>query len=114
MSVFDEEALIKLGRDLTNMRFALQFAQRYRTMLAQRVDRILLALQEDDAVEAMDATLSLKVASTTVGTVELADLALLIEVDVRSRELARARELAARLPDAAARADRALADYLVA
>ena len=112
MIVFDPQALRKIGNDLKDLAFARALAEKYRRLLPSRVQRITAALDEADFVTAMDATLSLKVASTTVGTRELAELATLIETDVRREDAGAARALASRLPEAADRADAALAEYL--
>lgn len=110
---FDAGVLARLGCDVGDEAFASLFAQRYRQMLAGRVDRINLALRSEDVDDALDATLSLKVSSTTVGTHELARLAQVIEGSVRRLDVLEARTVATRLPDAATRADEALAAYLV-
>lgn len=111
---FDVAALLRLGDDVDDPAFTLVFAARYRQMLSGRVDRIRDALLAEDVETALDATLSLKVSSSTVGTYELADLALVIEDNVRRLDVVGARSVAAQLPNAAARADMALADYLSA
>lgn len=111
---FDDAALLRLVGEVEDASFVSFFATCYRDMLESRVARIVRALLSADVDEALDATLSLKVASTTVGTRELAGLALVIEGDVRRHDVASARLTAARLPSAAARADQALAAYLSA
>jgi hypothetical protein len=111
---FDDAALLRLVDEVEDASFVSFFATCYRDMLESRVARIVRALMSADVDEALDATLSLKVASTTVGTRELAGLALVIEGDVRRHDVASARLTAARLSSAAARADQALAAYLSA
>ncbi len=112
MDVFDPQALHTIARELRDGGFAHALAEKYRRLLPVRVERITTALEEPDFAAAMDAVLSLKVASTTVGTHELAELARLIEEDVRRRDAAGARLTAARLQDAAERADAALTEFL--
>ncbi|WP_244928856.1 hypothetical protein [Nocardioides sp. W7] len=112
--MFDPQALAKLAHDMKDRSFALSFAEKYGALLDRRVARIAGALSELDIVEAMDATLSLKVSSTTVGTSELADIAQQIELDLRRQDLAAARVRASMLPDAARRAHAALDQYLAA
>ncbi|WP_206051774.1 signal peptidase I [Nocardioides ferulae] len=109
---FDVTALRKLAADLADDDFVASFAGRYQQLLPTRVDRIATALTTADLDAALDASLSLKVASTTVGTTELHDLAEVIELNVRRQDLAAARDLAGSLAAAAARADAALTAYL--
>lgn len=111
---FDEAVVVRLAREVDDQDFATVFVSQYRRLLIGRVTRIDSALLAEDVDTALDATLSLKVSSATVGTCELADLARSIEGNVRSRDVAGARAVAARLPRAAARADLALAAYLSA
>jgi hypothetical protein len=113
VSVFDPQALAKLAQDMKDRAFALSFAEKYRGLLDHRVARITTALSDSDFIDAMDATLSLKVSSTTVGTCELAEIAQQIELDVRRQDAPAARMRASRLPDAAERAHAALEQYLV-
>jgi HPt (histidine-containing phosphotransfer) domain-containing protein len=113
-TAFDADVLVRMARDVNDQAFASVFAVRYRQMLDARVSRINRALLAEDVDDALDATLSLKVSSSTVGTRELADLALVIEDNVRRLDVRGARTEAARLPLVAARADQALAAYLSA
>lgn len=110
--VFDAEVLTRLARDVRNGDFVRSFAVRYRELLHARVERVTGAVMAADFVTAMDAVLSLKVSSSSVGTCELADLALCIEGDVRRLDGSAARRAAGLLPCAAERADRALGEYL--
>ena len=112
VATFDEAALRRMSREVDDRAFAWLFASRYRQMLVGRVTRITTALQQPDVDAALDAVLSLKVASATVGTCELADLALKVEDDVRRHDVTAARLTASRLWPAAARADHALGAYL--
>ncbi|WP_435741706.1 hypothetical protein [Nocardioides sp. SYSU DS0663] len=111
-AVLDLDALARLGRDLQDGQYAVVFARRYQSMLPARVERIVAALVAGDLVAAMDAVLSLKVSSITVGTTELAAAALEVEQAVRRRDVASARRRADGLAGAANRADWALAGYL--
>ncbi len=111
---FDAAALRRLSHDLDDLAFVSVFANRYLEMLPTRVLRIARALQAADVEAALDAALSLKVSSTTVGTCELADIALAIEGNVRRLDVRAARHTAAELPPAAKRADHALVAYLSA
>lgn len=110
--VLDRDALVRLGEDVQDHGFALSFAQRYRAMLSGRVERLVAALAQGDLVDAMDAVLSLKVSSITMGTRELAGLAISVEQEVRRRDVTAACSRAAHLRSAATRAESALDDYL--
>lgn len=109
---FDANRLRGLARDIDDQSFVSVFASRYREMLSGRISRIHAALMAADVEGALDAALSLKVSSATVGTCELAGLALVIEGDVRRADVLAARAAAADLVAVAARADEALAAYL--
>jgi len=112
VATFDEAALRRMSREVDDRAFVWLFASRYRQMLIGRVARINTALQQLDVETALDAVLSLKVSSATVGTCELADLAQQVESEVRRTDITAARLSASRLWPAAVRADRALGDYL--
>lgn len=112
LSTFDEGALRRISREVDDRAFVWLFAHRYRQMLIGRVARINTALQRLDTETALDAALSLKVSSATVGTCELAELAQQVEGDVRRKDVTAARLSASRLWPAAVRADRALGSYL--
>lgn len=112
-AVLDTSVLRRLAANLDNAAFTADLAARYRGLLEQRVHRITVALAAADAAAAMETVLSLKVSSITVGASELAQLAADLEGDLRRDELATARLRATALPRAAARADRALAAYLL-
>ena len=111
-TVLDRSTLRRLGRAVDDDAFVRKFAARYRELLPGRVTRISTSLQGHDVDLVLDAVLSLKVSSATVGTLELAELAGVIEGEVRIFDLSAARTAAASLPPAALRADAALAAYL--
>lgn len=110
----DGAALEQLAEDVEDRAYPATFAARYQELLPHRLDRISTALDPDraDLDAALDASLSLKVASTTVGARELEQLAGVIELSVRRQDVAAARSLADGLTYAGRRADRALATYL--
>ena len=112
VATFDEAALRRMSREVDDRAFTWLFASRYRQMLVGRVARVTTALQRLDVEGALDAVLSLKVSSATVGTCELADLAQQVEADVRRDDVTAARLSATRLWPAAVRADQALGIYL--
>jgi len=108
----DRDTLRSLSRALDDDGFTRKFAGRYRELLPARLGRISRSLQGHDVDLVLDAVLSLKVSSATVGAQELAELAGFIEADVRFFDLPAARTTAEALPAAALRADAALAAYL--
>lgn len=109
-----EAAALRTLSDELDPEFVPVFAARYADMLPARIGRISDALLANDLDLALDATLSLKVSSNTMGTRELETLAHIIELDVRREDVASATQVAAHLADAAARADSALSAYLAA
>ena len=111
-SALDTDALSRLAHAVGDISFPPRFAALYRALLPDRVTRIARSLVGHDLDAALDAILSLKVSSMTVGTQELAALACLIEGEVRVFDLPAARTAAGFLTAATDRADAALAAYL--
>jgi hypothetical protein len=115
-AVFDAAAVSSLTGHPDDAAFAVVFVTRYRRLLPERVRRVTLAVRADDLLDdphdALDAVLSLKVASSTVGTHELRELARRIEAEVRAGEQGVAIAATDLLPAAADRADRALGEFL--
>jgi HPt (histidine-containing phosphotransfer) domain-containing protein len=109
----DRTVLRRLSRALDDDGAVRKFAARYREMLPGRITRITASLQGHDVDRVLDAVLSLKVSSATVGAQELAELAGVIEKDVRLFDLPAARTAAADLTAVGLRADAALAAYLI-
>lgn len=110
--IFDIAALQRLACEVGDKAFPLTFTHKYRGLLETRLGRIRRALHSSDSATALDAVLSLKVASTIVGTHELAALALVIEADLREHDFTSARARATELDPAALRAAQALDSYL--
>lgn len=113
MSSFDPRDLDQLALDIANWPFMVSFAEKYRAMLPTRVERIVSATDAGDLDRAMDATLSLRVASSFVGTHELAEMARFVESRLRQGDIVGALTRVRLLADAAERAEDALAAYLV-
>lgn len=111
-AVFDSGAVASLTGDPRDAAVARDLVTRYRRLLPQRVGRIQEAYAGDDRAETLDAVLSLKVSSATVGAQELCELATRIEHHVRTDETVLAGSLAALLPDAASRVEQQLTAYL--
>ena len=112
LTVFDPGAVSSLTGHLDDREFAIVFVTRYRRMLPERVRRILAALRDGDADEAMDAVLSLKVSASTVGAGELFELGGRIEGHLRRCDITGAVLAAGELAAAAVRVDRALTAWL--
>ncbi|MGA8256351.1 MAG: hypothetical protein WB767_07220 [Nocardioides sp.] len=112
MATFCASRLVGLAEDLDSWSSMLSIARRYVSMLPGRVSRVCDALEEQDAVVAMDAALSLRTSSTTVGAQELAEFARAIEGDVRTGDLVAAQQTLGDLARAASRAEREVGDFL--
>ena len=110
--VFDARALVSLTGHASDEEFALVLAGRYRRLLPERVRRLLAALHAEDHDEAMDAVLSLKVSSDTLGAHELATVGAAIERRLRMVDLPGAHTAAADLAPAVERLERELEAYL--
>jgi hypothetical protein len=113
VSTFDPRDLDQLALDIANWPFMVSFAEKYRRLLPDRVQRIVSATDAGDLEQAMDATLSLRVASSFVGTHELAEMARYVESRLRQGDVVGALARVQLLADAAERAELALAAYLV-
>jgi HPt (histidine-containing phosphotransfer) domain-containing protein len=111
-AVFDAEAVSSLTGHPDDRAFALVFVTRYRGLLPTRVRRIAAALASGEPDDAVDAVLSLKVASSTVGAQELTEIATRLEWLLRRGDLAQAVLLETALGAAAQRADDALGVFL--
>ncbi|WP_296605123.1 Hpt domain-containing protein [Nocardioides sp.] len=111
-AVFDPGALVSLTGHADDEEFALVLAGRYLRLLPERVRRVHAALHADDPDEAMDAVLSLKVSSNTVGAHEIATIGAAIERHLRRVDLPGAHRAAGDLPPAAERLAREISAYL--
>jgi HPt (histidine-containing phosphotransfer) domain-containing protein len=109
---FDATAVASLTGDPADPAFAAVFVSRYRALLPDRVRRTAVAVRGEDLDDALDAVLSLKVASATVGCRHLGELAGRIEERLRAGEHGAAVAAANLLPEAARRADHALEEFL--
>ena len=110
--VFDPAAVSSLTGHPDDGAFAVVLVTRFRGLLPERVRRIAAALAADEADDAMDAVLSLKVASSTVGAHELAGIAARLERLLRRGDLGQAVLVETTLAGAVQRADHALGAYL--
>ncbi len=112
MPVLDPYDLDRLSEELQSRHLMADVAERYRRMLPRRIDRLTTAVAVGDLDVAMDAVLSLRVSSTTVGAREMEELARHLEMDVRRGDVNGARDRIVPLPRAAERADEALGAFL--
>lgn len=76
--MFDPRVIVTLADNLGNKGLAFRFLSDYFDLLPRRMQRIIHALHDDDPEAAMDAILSLKIASAMVGA---------HDAEVRSRAL---------------------------
>jgi HPt (histidine-containing phosphotransfer) domain-containing protein len=111
-AVFDPGALVSLTGHADDEEFALVLAGRYLRLLPERVRRVHAALHADDPDEAMDAVLSLKVSSNTLGAHEIATIGAVIERHLRRVDLPGAHRAAGDLSPAAERLAREISAYL--
>lgn len=109
--VFDRSALDDLTEQLAS-EIVVSFAERFLELLPHRVRRIRDCLDEADRVASLDAVLSLKVTSMTVGGTALGSCAASIEDFVRSGDLRSASLRAAELDERAAAFATAIASYI--
>jgi hypothetical protein len=111
-AIFDPRAVSSLTGDAHDREFAVVFVTRFRRLLPERVHRISASLADPESGDAMEAVLSLKVASCTLGAGELCEIGRRIESHLRRQDVAAAAAAAAELPAAATRAHHALTAYL--
>ncbi len=112
--VFEPGALTGLTGHVRDEEFAPVLVGHFLRLLPQRLRRLLTALEVEDPDAAMDAVLSLKVSSRTLGAHELGALAAGVERHLRLPDLPGAYAAAAALTPAVGRLERALADHLAA
>lgn len=112
MTALDGHVLESLGESLGDPHFARVLVEKYCTLLPGRIERLTTALHDHDVDTALDAAKSLRVSSTMVGALELAQLGALMEAEIQRGSLATARGVAPALPAAQQRADVAVAAYL--
>jgi HPt (histidine-containing phosphotransfer) domain-containing protein len=110
--VFDARAVRSLTGHADDRAFARILVGRFRQLLPLRVRRIAAAVQTSDVEEAMDAVLSLKASSSTIGAIELHELAVRVEGHLKAGNVGAALVAASELPGAAHRAERALTAFL--
>ncbi len=112
MTVFDLSAVRRLEADTESPPFVRSLVDTYQRMLTPRVERLVDAVLASDATEALDAALSLRVSSITIGAIELSDLSTAVLDDLKNNDLPSARAQALLLPPAAVRARAAIAELI--
>ncbi|WP_066293737.1 Hpt domain-containing protein [Arthrobacter sp. B6] len=87
----------RLAEDIESPTMALNFLRDFLSMLPGRITRILNTLAEPDAKGAMDATLSLRIASAMTGALDVETCCRGIESLIRSGQFEEASETAQHL-----------------
>ena len=111
-AVFDPAALVSLTGHANDDDLARVLADHYLRLLPERVRRVVAALHVEEPDEAMDAVLSLKGSSATLGAHELGALGAVIERHLRRGDLPGAQAAAEDLMPASQRLERVLVAYL--
>jgi HPt (histidine-containing phosphotransfer) domain-containing protein len=83
----DHAVLEDLGEEVGSPEIARKFANDYAGMWVRRQSRIAASVQREDQAAALDAVISLKVASAMVGGSRLAHLAAALESVLRLGDL---------------------------
>jgi HPt (histidine-containing phosphotransfer) domain-containing protein len=89
------EVLAELEAELDGPELAHGFARDYAAMWDQRYSRLAVAVQAHDRKAALDAVISLRIASAMVGGVRLATLAQSLEDAIRKDNFAQGQDLLA-------------------
>ncbi|MGR0158844.1 Hpt domain-containing protein [Paenarthrobacter nitroguajacolicus] len=103
---WDLSRIQSLADELGNPQPALRFLAKYLSMLPQRVERIVHALDEGDASETTTALLSLKISSAMVGALETEHQCRAMECMIRENHF---EDAARALPSLQQTTDRCLA-----
>ena len=90
-ALFDPQVIHTLARNLGNNALALRFLSDYLALLPRRKIRIIDAIRDDDPETAMDAILSLKIASSMVGAHDAEDRSLVLQSLVAKGHLEQSR-----------------------
>ncbi|MEO8284343.1 MAG: Hpt domain-containing protein, partial [Pseudarthrobacter sp.] len=89
------EVLAELEAELDGPELARGFARDYAAMWDQRFSRLAAAVQAHDRKAALDAVISLRIASAMVGGVRLAMLAQSLEDAIRQEDFVQGQDLLA-------------------
>ncbi|MGN8133057.1 Hpt domain-containing protein [Paenarthrobacter sp. 22069] len=90
-ALFDPQVIHTLALNLGNKALAFRFLSDYLTLLPRRKIRIIDAIRDDDPEAAMDAILSLKIASSMVGAHDAEDRSLVLQSLVAKGHLEQSR-----------------------
>lgn len=112
MTLVDPTALGRLGDDLADSAFPTSLAHTFVRLLPTRLERIEQAVAAAEPSSLIEAALSLRSGSVTIGAVELAQLATRLIDQVRSHGVEAARSVLAQLPNAVARTESELCALL--
>jgi HPt (histidine-containing phosphotransfer) domain-containing protein len=107
-AVLDDNVVRHLTGHADDHAVGMRFATRFRELLPHRLSRIARALEAGDRDLALDAVLSLKVSSATLGARQISGLAAGVERWLRLGDLDAGTRAAGDLGDAAGRLDAAL------
>ncbi len=100
--LLDPDVLRDMRRDFSDPSVVERFARDFCDSLAGKIDRLDGRLQDDDAMGAEDAVLSVTTSATMVGAVRLAQAAGATQRSIRAGSLEDARRSVARLRACAA------------
>lgn len=95
----EPEILAELETELDGPELAHGFARDYAALWHQRFSRLAAAVTDQDRAAALDAIISLRIASAMVGGIRLATLAQALEDAVRGSDFAMAQHLLAGLAE---------------
>ncbi|WP_193342023.1 Hpt domain-containing protein [Pseudarthrobacter sp. AB1] len=91
----DPDILAELEEELDGPELALGFARDYASLWDQRFSRLAAAVHTEDRPAALDAVISLRIASAMVGGTRLSVLAQALEEAIRSRDFVQGQGLLA-------------------
>lgn len=95
----EPEILAELEAELEGPELAHGFARDYAALWDQRFSRLTAAVQDQDRVAALDAIISVRIASAMVGGIRLATFAQALEDCVRGSDFGKAHQLLASLAE---------------
>lgn len=91
----EPDILAELEEELDGPELALGFARDYASLWDQRFSRLAAAVHTEDRPEALDAVISLRIASAMVGGIRLSDLAQGLEDAIRRSDFVQGQALLA-------------------
>lgn len=97
--IFHPGALLDIADHMDGPTVPRQYALTFLEMLQTRINRILATIGNNDAMDAMDAVLSLKVSSHMVGALSMESICAGLERNILNNDMAAAAHNARVLPD---------------